>query len=105
MFTYTLSCTFTDAAVAEEWIAWLRESHLADVCAAGALDAEIIRMDSEAATCRCQVRYHFSSRQAFDAYQRDHAPRLRAEGLKRFPLERGITYERTTGEVLAQIRA
>jgi hypothetical protein len=100
MFSYTVVCTFDDARVAEEWITWLRDEHLAEVCAAGAMDAEVIRCDGLAGHARCEVRYHFASREAFEAYQRDHAPRLRAEGLKRFPPERGLKYERTTGEVV-----
>ena len=100
MFSYTVACTFDDPKVAEEWIAWLREGHLADVRAAGAVDAEVIRCDTTAPGARCEVRYHFPSRSAFEAYQRDHAPRLRADGLKRFPPERGLKYERATGEVV-----
>lgn len=104
MIAYTVSAIFEDARVAEEWIAWLRHEHLAEVCAAGALDAEVIRMDPPDSTpqetrVRCEVRYHFSSREAFDAYVRDHAPRLRAEGLQRFPPERGVTYGRSLGPV------
>jgi hypothetical protein len=100
MIAYTVSCTFTDAAVGDEWIAWLRDEHLAEVRAAapGILDAEVIRFDGT--PLRCEVRYHFASREAFDAYERDHAPRLRAEGLKRFPPQRGLKYERTLGEVV-----
>ncbi len=103
MFAYTVACTFEDAAVAEEWIAWLRDEHLRDVCDAGAIDALVIRCDVEAgAKPRCEVRYRFTSRAAFDAYVRDHAQRLRAEGLKRFPPERGLAYERSTGEIVAE---
>ena len=106
MFVYTVTCTFEDARTAEEWIAWLREEHLAEVGAAGALDAEVMRCDPPAAgatrATRCEVRYHFASREAFADYERDHAPRLRAEGLKRFPLERGLRYERATGEAVAR---
>lgn len=102
MFSYTVIAMFEDRAVADEWIAWLRDAHLAEVCAAGALDAEAIRCDVEAdSKIRCEARYHFASRAAFEDYLRDHAPRLRAEGLKRFPSERGLTYERATGEVAA----
>ena len=97
MFSYTVACALDDPAVADEWIAWLRDEHIADVCAAGALDAEVIRLDGT--PVRCEVRYHFASREAFAAYERDHAPRLREEGLKRFPLQRGLTYDRRTGEV------
>ena len=96
MFAYTVTCTFPDSAVAEQWLKWLREEHLAEVCAAGALDAEVVRFDGIPA--RCEVRYHFASRDAFAAYERDHAPRLRAEGLRRFPPECGLKYERSIGE-------
>ena len=102
MIAYTVRCTFKSESVAEEWIEWLRREHLAQVCAAGALDAEVIRFDSDVdGGVVCEVRYHFESREAFAAYERDHAPRLRAEGLKRFPPERGLRYERSTGEVVA----
>lgn len=99
---YTVTCTFDDASVAEEWIAWLRDEHLAEVIAAGALDAEVIRLDKNAAhsAIQCEVRYHFASRAAFAKYERDHAPQLRAKGLERFPPSRGLKYERSTGEVV-----
>jgi hypothetical protein len=103
MFSYVVACTFEDSRIAAEWVAWLHDEHLRDVCDAGALDAEVIRCDvSTGAKARCEVRYHFPSRGAFDAYVRDHAPRLRTEGLKRFPPERGLTYDRFTGEVVAR---
>lgn len=98
-YAYIVRCEFADPTVGEAWAAWLRDEHLADVCNAGALDAEVIRVDTEP-TCY-EVRYHFASRDAFATYERDHAPRLREEGLKRFPPERGVTYTRTTGEVVA----
>lgn len=101
MFSYTVACTFEDPVVAEQWIAWLRDEHVHDVCAAGALDAEVIRCDVAAdALTRGEVRYHFESRMAFDRYLQDHAPRLREHGLKRFPAGRGIVYERASGEVV-----
>jgi hypothetical protein len=100
MFAYTVACTFRDAVTAEEWIAWLRDEHVVEVCAVGALDAQVVRFDSK--PIRCEVRYHFASRDDFTKYERDHAPRLRAEGLKRFPPERGLKYERSTGEVVAR---
>ena len=97
MFVYTVACTFDDPSVADEWIDWLRDEHLAEVLAAGALDAEVVRMDGP--PVRCEVRYHFASREAFAKYDRDHAPRLRAAGLQLFPTSRGLKYERSAGEV------
>jgi hypothetical protein len=78
----------------------MEREHLADVCAAGAIDAEVVRLDGE--PVRCEARYHFASREAFAAYERGHAARLRAEGLKRFPPGPGLRYTRTTGPVIAR---
>jgi hypothetical protein len=98
MIAYTVTCTFEDRAVAEEWIAWLRDEHLAEVLAVGALDAEVIRLDGS--PVRCEARYHFTSREAFAEYERVHAPGLRAKGLERFPPQRGIQYQRSLGDVM-----
>ena len=100
MISYTVAATFKDPAVADEWIAWLRDEHLAEVLEGGAIDAEVIRLDGGIdEPVRCEVRYHFASRETFSRYERDHAPRLRAEGLKRFPPERGVQYLRSLGVV------
>lgn len=95
MLAYTVRAEFDDAAVREEWIRWLRDGHLAEVRAAGALDAEVVMLDGDPTAC--EARYHFSSREAFAAYERDHAPRLRAAGLAVFPPERGVRYARSIG--------
>jgi hypothetical protein len=95
---YTVTAEFTDAAVAEEWLRWLRGGHLLEVLAGGATTAEIIALDGP--TPSYEVRYRFPSREAFLCYEREHAPRLRAEGLRLFPPERGVTYRRSLGAVL-----
>jgi isopentenyldiphosphate isomerase len=98
-FVYTVAATFAERAVAEEWLAWLNGGHVAECLAAGgALDAEIVAVDGAALTY--EVRYRYPSRHAFAVYERDHAPRLRDDGLRRFPVERGVTYRRGTGIVL-----
>jgi hypothetical protein len=94
---YTLVVTFPDAALVESWLRWLRQGHIAAVLAGGAVRAEIVALDGP--TPSFEVRYWFPSRAAFQTYERDHAPRLRAEGLLRFPVERGITYRRSVGVV------
>jgi isopentenyldiphosphate isomerase len=101
-YIYSVAATFTDRAVADEWLAWLNGGHIADCLAAGgALDAEIIAVEGAALTY--EVRYRYPSRHAFTVYERDHAPRLRAEGLRLFPVARGITYRRDTGLTLAHV--
>jgi hypothetical protein len=97
LFAYTVLCEFDDEALAGEWERWLRDEHAADVCRAGALDAEIIRLDG--LPLRLECRYHFASRDDFARYERDHAPRLRAEGLARIPREGAVRFTRTVGEV------
>lgn len=99
MLHYAVACEFDNAETAQEWVDWLEREHLAEVCQAGALSAEIIRMDGD--TIRYEVHYRFRSRAAFDIYEREHAPRLRAQGLRLFPLELGLRYARSTGEVIA----
>src|SRR3954469_10327580 len=101
MFAYTVTATFADSRVADEWITWLRNGHIGQVLEGGAIEAAIVRLDDE--PCRCEIRYKFASRAIFEAYQRDHAPRLRAEGLKLFPPESGVQLQRTTGEFVAII--
>ena len=110
MIAYTVTCEFDDRNVANEWISWLRDEHLAEVLACGALDAQVIRFDRDAAPApgsgagaKCEVRYHFQSREAFAAYERDHAPQLRATGLERFPASRGIRYQRSLGDVFVSM--
>jgi hypothetical protein len=95
---YTVEAHFADPAVAAEWIAWLRDGHLADVMLGGALDATVVRIDTPGeAGVLCRVHYRFASRESFARYEREFAPALRAEGLERFPTSRGITYRRSTG--------
>jgi hypothetical protein len=95
---YTVTATFADKALTDEWLSWLREGHVASVLAAGASDVEIVELDGPARSV--EVRYHFPSRQVFEQYEKEHAPRLRAEGLQRFPAERGVSYRRSVGVVV-----
>ncbi len=99
MFSYTVRCTFLNPVVADKWLEWLAEKHIADVLKAGASSAEIFQLDGGSVY---EIRYRFESRSLFEDYERSHAPRLRAEGLERFPLELGLEYSRTHGQSLAR---
>lgn len=71
---------------------------------AGALAAEIVELDGAGGPRVFEVRYVFEDRAAFDAYERDHAPRLREEGLRLFPpAADGLKYERSTGVVVGSV--
>jgi hypothetical protein len=101
--TYTVGVTFITPALAKEWIAWLDGGHIADVMAGGATSAEIVQLDEP--PLAYEVRYRFPSRTAFERYLAEHAPRLRAEGLARFPVEKGVTYRRSVGVIRNQFSA
>lgn len=101
-FAYTVVVEFSDPTVAEEWLGWLRAGHLVEVLACGATDAELIELTGPPPRRRFEVRYHFADAAAFAAYEQQHAPRLRAEGLARFPPERGVSYQRSMGQVLGR---
>ena len=98
MVVYTVRCEFTDESVLSRWCEWLEQTHLQEVLDAGADRAELVRLDGETV---CEARYTFVDQAAFDAYQQKHGPRLRDDGLARFPLSLGLQYSRWTGQLLA----
>ncbi len=95
---YTIAVSFEVKSMAKEWLRWLMDGHVAEVLARGAADAEIVALDGPG--CSFEVRYHFPSRESFARYEVEHAPRLRAEGLKRFPVQKGVVYRRSVAEVV-----
>lgn len=98
VMVYMVTATFNDSALADAWLRWLRDGHVAAVLAGGATAAEVIAVNGP--TLTFEVRYRFPSRESFERYERDHAPQLRAEGLRQFPPERGIRYHRSNGLLL-----
>ena len=108
MIAYTVHFSVDDPVVADEWIEWLENEHLDDVFKGGATDAEIVRMEKsihEDESIQCEVRYHFPDRETFETYLRDHAPRTRAAGMAKFPMESGLRYERSIGQSVCQRKA
>ncbi len=95
---YSVTATLPDEPTAVEYIAWLEDGHVDQVVEAGAHSGMIIRI--EGAPIRVRTQYVFSTRETFDRYVERDAPGLRADGLKRFPPERGITFSRDIGEIV-----
>ncbi len=83
MIVYEVRASVEDA-VAPDYRAWLGP-HVAEILAIpGFTRAELlVEDDAPGRTVFC-VRYHLADRAALEAYLRDHAPRLRADGLARF---------------------
>jgi len=97
--SYTVVATLPDEQTASEYIAWLEGGHVAEVVGAGANNGMIIRIQDPATPIQVETRYLFANQAAFDRYVREAAPGLRAAGLGRFPLSRGIRFERRVGTV------
>jgi hypothetical protein len=102
---YTVRAACKDAQQRGRYLSWLSPNHVAAVMKGGATGVRIVLPDREGETAPAVVEthYEFPSRKAFDVYVRDHAPALRADGLKHFPLESGITYSRQVAEIAADL--
>ena len=99
MYRYTVSAEFANPAMAAEWLQWLKGGHVQEVLECGASSAEVVRLDD--AVTAYEVRYVFPDRETYIQYRDNHAPRLQAEGLERFPDSSGVQYERSTGLIEA----
>lgn len=76
-----------DGSAADEYRLWLR-AHVAEILAIdGFTGAQLFEVVDPPATAGCVglcVQYRLRDGAALDAYLRDHAPRLRADGVARF---------------------
>jgi hypothetical protein len=96
---YTVIATLPDKRAADEYVGWL-DVHVKEVMRFGALTAMVVKIIEPESPVQVESRYTFADRQAFDRYIAMGAPKLRGEGLKAFPPERGVRFERRVGEVV-----
>lgn len=96
---YTVSARCGSPAVAREFVSWLVGGHLEGVLRGGASSAEVVVLDPPGEGALVEVRYRFADRGAFERYEREAAPALRAEGAERFGPGSGISLSRTVGEI------
>lgn len=99
-YAYVVRCELKTAEALDAYLAWLRDPHVADVRAAGAEAAEIVVFDRvEGQLWALETRYVFASREAFERYEREGAPKLRQEGLEVAAKLGGIAIARRTGRI------
>lgn len=76
-----------DAAIRADYLAWLH-AHVAEICAlpgfTGAQLFEVAEPAPTAGRVSLCVQYRLVDAAALEAYLREHAPRLRADGIARF---------------------
>jgi len=106
---YAVTAFCPSSKVAAEYLDWLIDGgHLKDVLEAGATSAQAIRLDPPPNAPPTPVRvvsvYTFKDRAAFERYEREHAPRLRKEGLETFK-DAGLRFQRETGEIVHSANA
>jgi hypothetical protein len=102
---YTVRTTCPSRQVRGRFLAWLSPDHLLQVKAGGATAARVVLPDSAGDDVRAfvETQYVFPSRKAFDAYIREHAPVLRADAMKHFPPESGVTFDRQAAEIAIEL--
>ena len=102
---YTVRATCPTLQVRGRFLAWLAPGHLLQVKAGGATTVRVVLPEHAGGTAPAVVetQYVFPSRKAFDAYIRDQAPALRADALKHFPRESGVTFERQVAEIACEL--
>ena len=89
MYLYTVSAEFANPAMAADGCSGSRVGMPQDVLQCGASSAEVVRLDD--AVTAYEVRYVFPDRETYLQYRDNHAPRLQAEGLERFPDSSGAS--------------
>lgn len=76
-----------DTDVRAAYLPWLR-AHITEICAApgvqGAQCFDMLDPAPAAGRFALCVQYRFADAEALDTYLREHAPRLRADGMARF---------------------
>jgi hypothetical protein len=91
-----------DEATQTRYVAWLLAGHVEQVLLGGASSADVVAVDG---ALTVQTRYVFPDRATLERYIREHAPKLRAEGMRLFGPETGVRMERITGSVVANFPA
>ena len=102
---YTVRATCQNVQQRGRFLSWLTPDHVLAVKTGGATAVRIVlpEREGESATAVVETQYVFPSRKAFDTYLRDHAPALRADAMKHFPPESGVTFARQVAEIAAEL--
>lgn len=102
---YTVRASCPNLHVRGRFLSWLTPNHVAEVMQGGATAVRIVLPDreGEAAAAVVETQYVFPSRKALETYLRDHAPALRADGLKHFSPESGVTFARQIAEIATEL--
>ncbi|GAA4233273.1 DUF4286 family protein [Postechiella marina] len=85
MYIYNVTANIEES-IHDEWLTWIKE-HIPQVLATGKFEKATLSrvlVEEDMGGVTYSVQYRSYSREALDAYYRDDADKLRAEGLKKF---------------------
>ncbi len=85
MILYNVTVSI-DEAVHEEWLNWMRTSHIPDVLKSGCfLESKLSRINGEEeGGVTYSIMYLSPSQEKYDEYQANHAPRLQKEHTEKY---------------------
>jgi hypothetical protein len=99
MIEYAVRSIFPDQSLVQDYLDWLVEGHIQDVLDGGALSG-YAALETEPDDAIVVIsRYLFASRDSYDRYVTETAPKLREEGLSKFGPHTGIAMKRSLGTV------
>ncbi|MFS4454899.1 DUF4286 family protein [Maribacter sp. 2304DJ31-5] len=87
MYIYNVT-TNIDESVQEEWLKWMKETHIPDVLATGKfLNAKMCKVliEEEMSGVTYSVQFTTTDRQTLEKYYTEDAHRLREDALSKFP--------------------
>lgn len=76
-----------DESVHDKWLTWMQNKHISDVLATGLFtSARLVKVlvEEEMGGVTYSVQYFAPTRENLENYYKNHAPRLRQEGLELF---------------------
>lgn len=76
-----------DESIHQDWLKWMQNKHINDVLATGLFtSAKMVRVlvEEEMGGTTYAIQYSIDSRAKLEDYYKNHAPRLRQEGLQLF---------------------
>jgi hypothetical protein len=105
MIIYNVTCKIA-AAREEEWLKWMRETHVPEVCKVGEfVHATLLKLkfpvDDDGVTYA--VQYHSPSMQLLDKYLTDSAPAMQVDHMLKFGED--VTAFRTILETVGEYGA
>lgn len=74
-----------DHSIQNEWLQWMQNKHISDVLATGLFNnARFVKVLVEDEGATYSVQFFSDSKEKLNDYYKNHAPRLRQEGLELF---------------------